>query len=46
MPQGQIEDIKKNTGTAVPTEVSAQTVNPMQQPNINVNQQEVNAVAQ
>lgn len=46
MPEGQIEDIKKNTGTAVPTEVSAQEVNPMQQPNINVNQQEVNAVAQ
>lgn len=46
MPQGQIEDIKKNTGTAVPTEVSAQEVNPMQQPNINVNQQEVKAVAQ
>ena len=42
----ELEDIKKNTGTAVPTEVSAETINPVQQPNINVNQQEVNAVAQ
>lgn len=46
MPQGQIEDIKKNTGTVVPTEVSAQTVNPVQQPNININKTDVNAVQQ
>lgn len=46
MPQGQIEDIKKNTGTPVPTEVSSESVNPVQQPNININKTDVNAVQQ
>lgn len=41
----ELEDIKKNTGTAVPTEVSAETINPVQQPNININKTAVSAVA-
>ena len=41
----ELEDIKKNTGTAVPTEVSAETINPVQQPNININKTDVSEVA-